>query len=157
MMRYLKGFDDTNHTATAENLPNHVAWCLGHCALMMHRAAERVDGQFKANGDFVMGQGSGDAQRFGSESVAFGSNPLAAGVVYPGFERCMEVFSSAIQRLAGAIKSCPDDLLDAHVTFMGGVTMPRWAVTPRMVFHNGVHCGQIAGLRRALKMPSIFG
>ena len=40
--RYLNGFDDTNHTRQAPNLPNHVAWVLGHLALTMHRAAERI-------------------------------------------------------------------------------------------------------------------
>jgi hypothetical protein len=27
---------------------------------------------------------------------------------------------------------------------------------PRMVFHNGLHCGQVVDLRRALRMPGVM-
>lgn len=157
LMRYLAGFDDSNHTATAPSLPNHVAWILGHCALTMHRGAEKIDGMARLEGGFVEGRASGDAERFGTESVAFGSNPAAAGVAFPRMTRCTEIFGGAVERLAAALREASEESLDEVVPFFGGTSMPRWNVAPRIVFHNGTHCGQIADLRRALGMRPIFG
>lgn len=156
MMRYLEGFDDSNHTASTESTPNHVAWCLGHCALTMHRAAERIDGRLELDGSFVVGERSGDARRFGTESVSFGSDPRA-GAVFPSFERCVAAFRGAVDRLAEALSNCPESTLDEHAQFFGGVSLARWNVVPRSVFHNGFHCGQIADLRRVLKFKPVLG
>jgi hypothetical protein len=156
LARYLNGFDDANHTATAPGLPNHVAWILGHCALTMHRAAEKLDGTSRVAESFIPGAASGDARRFGTESVAFGSNPNSEGVVYPGYARCTEIFGDAAEHLAAAIRRTPEPALDESVPFIGGTLMPRWSIAPRIVFHNGTHCGQIADLRRALGMKSVF-
>lgn len=154
-MRYMAGFDDSNYTRTAEHLPNHAAWVLGHCALTMHRAAERVDGRLQTGDAFVDGA-AGDGSRFGTESVAFGSDPRSAETKYPGYRRCVEIFGSAADRLAGALRSCPEGRLDEPVPFFGGMSLPRWNAAPRIVFHNGTHCGQIVDLRRALGMSPIF-
>jgi hypothetical protein len=50
--RYLPGFDDSNHTRQAPCLPNHVAWCLGHCALTLHRGVERINHEPLPETDF---------------------------------------------------------------------------------------------------------
>lgn len=155
LLRYLAGFDDTNHTRTAPGLPNHVAWILGHCAMTMHRAAEKLDGRAALEDGFVLGSMHGDDRRFGAESVAFGSDPGAIGPV-PPLTRCIEIFSDACGRLAAALRAASEERLDELTPFFGGMTLPRWSVAPRIVFHNGNHCGQIADLRRALGMPSIF-
>lgn len=156
LSRYLVGFDDSNHTVTAPGLPNHLAWILGHCALTMHRAAERVDGRERLDGSFIPDAGTGDGRRFGAESVAFGSDPRATGVTFPGHLRCAEIFADATERLASALRQAPEPSLDELVLFFGGVALPRWMVAPRIIFHNGMHCGQIADLRRALGLKPIF-
>src|SRR5256885_8582910 len=46
----------SNHTAQPPGLPNHLAWSLGHLALAMHRAAERIDGAPVPGGDFAPGR-----------------------------------------------------------------------------------------------------
>ena len=38
----------------------------------------------------------------------------------------------------------------------GAIQIAGWQVIMRMVFHNGMHTGQIADTRRALRMKSIF-
>ena len=61
---------DADRVRQAPGLPNHVAWVLGHCALTMHRAAERLDDATLPDRDFVVGDGSsGDSDRFDTESV----------------------------------------------------------------------------------------
>jgi hypothetical protein len=159
MARYLAGFDDTNHTRQLPGLPNHVAWNLGHCALTMHRVAERLDGRSLPERDFVTGgrkDGGGDAQRFSVESVAFGSTPSASGREYPTMTRCREIYESACDRLSEAVRLAPESKLDEMTPWGAGQTMPLYLLALRMMFHNGDHLGQIVDLRRGLGFTSIF-
>jgi hypothetical protein len=163
--RYLVGFDDTNHTAAAPALPNHVAWSLGHLALTMHRVAEKLDNKPLPPSDFFGASGVG-AERvsphsivpldaFDPESVAFGSKPKADPHLYPSFTRSGQIFNAACDRLAAAVKAVDDSALDTKVKW-GPMDSPLWAIVMRMVFHNGMHTGQIADLRRSLNFKSIF-
>jgi hypothetical protein len=157
LARYLPGFDGSNRTRQAPGLPNHLAWNLGHLALTMHRVADRLDGQGALPADvFIEGSDRGDASRFGTESIAFKSQPTDDPSRYPGYARCLEVFDGACARLAAAFLGAPDAALDASMPW-GQVEVPVWAAVQRMVFHNGVHTGQIADLRRALDMGRVLG
>ncbi len=155
LKRYLAGFDDTNHTRQASDLPNHVAWTLGHLAHTMHRVAEKIDGAPMPSEAFFTGTGRGDSRRFDTEAVCFGSKPVVEGAAYPGLARCIEIFDQAIDRLAAALTKADEAALDRMMPW-GSIEVPVWAATARMVFHNGAHTGQIADLRRALKLKSIF-
>ena len=44
--RFLPGFDESNRTRQAPGLPNHLAWTLGHLAMVLNRIAEKLDKQF---------------------------------------------------------------------------------------------------------------
>lgn len=170
LSRYLVGFDDSNHTRQAPNLPNHVAWVLGHCALTMHRAAERIDNRPLPETDFsrppselsrpraiATARPSGHAapMRYDTETVAFQSVPVDNPSIYPRYARCVEVFNRACETYAEVLRSLDEPRLDDMVKW-GAIEIPIWAVALRMSFHNGAHCGQIADLRRALGMRSIF-
>jgi DinB superfamily len=159
--RYLAGFDDSNHTRQAPSLPNHVAWNLGHLAITMHRAADRIAGrEADLTADLILGgraDGGGDMLRFATESVSFGSRPVDDSSQYPRLARCIEIFNNAADRVARAIRELPDDQLQTPVPWGGaGMTIPKHLMASRMVFHNGDHVGQIADLRRALGFKSIF-
>ncbi|MBL8763887.1 MAG: DinB family protein [Phycisphaerae bacterium] len=161
--RYLAGFDDTNVTRQATNLPNHVAWSLGHLAVTMHRAAERIDGRPIPPDQFIAGDPAapdrgarGDRARFHTDSVGFGSLPTDDPSRYPSLARSVEIFTLAAERLAAAVRAANDADLDVTTPWGQGET-PKWALVMRMVFHNGDHAGQIADLRRALGFRSIFG
>ncbi|GJQ29386.1 MAG: hypothetical protein HBSAPP03_12700 [Phycisphaerae bacterium] len=155
LARFYPGFSDANHTTQAPGLPNHLAWCLGHLALTMHRVAGMLDGGPIPPDAFLEGADRGDARRFGVESVSFASAPTDDPTRYPGFARCVEVFDAATARLASALRSASPDALDQPVTW-GKTTSTPGAMAFRMVFHNGVHCGQITDLRRALKMGTVL-
>jgi hypothetical protein len=153
--RYFKGFDDSNRTRQAQQLPNHFAWTLGHLALTVHRVAEKFDGRAMPEIDFVTGDGrAGGATKFDTESVCFGSTPVDDPKLYPAHDRCIAIFDDAIQRLVSAIRRTDDAKLETLVTWGGQVKL--WSLAIRMVFHNGTHCGQLADLRRALGMGSIL-
>ena len=159
--RYLAGFNDVTHVRQVPDLPNHVAWALGHCALTMHTVAAKFDGKPTPRDDFVTGdgtQGSRDRGVFDTEAVAFGSRPEERHDRYPRLDRCVQIYNSAADRLAAAIRQADEATLDKPVPWGAtGASIPLWALAVRMVFHNGFHTGQIADLRRALGFKSIFG
>lgn len=166
--RYLKGFAETpdGGTRQAPGLPNHVSWSLGHLALTMHRVAEMLDHRPLPESDFVgpspgATQGKpdpaarGDARRFHADSVAFASQPTADTTRYPGAARAVEIFHAACDRLASAVRGASDADLSRKVKWGPG-EQTVLSLIPRMIFHNGMHAGQIADLRRGLSMGSIF-
>ncbi len=157
--RYLAGFNDVTHVRQTPDLPNHLAWILGHCALTMHRVASMFDqGELPAS-DFITGDGTGgsrDRGVFDREAVAFGSRPEERHDRFPTLARCTEIYNRAIDRLANCIRSADDATLDQLVPWGSGQQMPLWQLVSRMIFHNGFHTGQIADLRRALGFRSVF-
>ncbi len=153
MARYLAGFDDGSSVKQAANLPNHARWCMGHCAMTMHRVAEKVDGKGLPESDFSVE--AGKAGTFHSESVSFGSKPADDSRNYPPLARCVEIYNAACDRLAGATRAAPESKLMEQVEWVT-FKMPLYLLIVRMCFHNGFHTGQIADLRRALGFKSIF-
>lgn len=156
--RFLPGFDDSNRAVQAPGIHNHVAWTLGHLALTMHRAAERVDGKTDLpQADFVVGDGSsGGPDRFDSESVCYGSTPSSEAVRYPTFDRCVTIFEAAAER-AAAVAEHADETLLGDLTTWGGSETTKGDLLVRMALHNATHAGQIIDLRRALGMPKLVG
>ena len=153
--RYLVGFDSTNCLSQVPHLPNHLTWTLGHLAITMYRAATKLDGVEPPQSVFIDGV-VGDSLRFGIESVAFGSRPKADPSIYPPFERSVQIFADAVDRVTSAFERADDATLEKQIAW-GKTLTPAWTLAARMTFHNGTHCGQIADLRRALGMKSIFG
>lgn len=152
--RYYKGFSDDNHTAQAVGMPNHVAWTLGHLGLTMHRISAHFDGQGLPTADFEEKGAANTLERFGTETVCFGS-PAPAGGVWPRFERCVAVYEASVDRLARCVRETDEATLDRMIQW-GPSQIPLYLAAQRMVFHNGMHTGQLADLRRGLGMGSIF-
>jgi hypothetical protein len=157
--RYLAGFNSLNHTRQADNLPNHIAWTLGHCALTMHRVAQQLDSQDLPDTDFSFEPCSAATDDptfcYHTESVAFNSRPVDDPAIYPSFERCVQIYERACERLAAAVAAASPEQLQQNAQW-GRTELPLYALVVRIAFHNGMHTGQIADLRRALNMPSIF-
>lgn len=154
--RFLVGFDGSNHTAQAPGLANHAAWTLGHLALYLHRGAEAFDRRALPASDFIEDAHDGDVERFATESVAFGSVPVAEPGRYPAWPRCEALFHSAADRFVHSILETSPDQLAADVPW-GAAKVSAAALVTRQVFHIGTHTGQLIDLRRALKMHHIIG
>lgn len=155
VLRFAAGFDDSNHTKQSQHLPNHFAWCMGHLALTMHRVAGQLDGSALPPDEFMEGA-KGDSKRFGTESISFASRPIDDASMYPAHARCVAIFKGAISRLAAAVRRADDAALDTLVKWGAGEATLA-SLIPRMVYHNGVHAGQIIDLRRALGMKGVLG
>lgn len=154
--QYLLGFNDSNRTHQAPTLPNHAAWTLGHLALTMHRVAARLDGATTLpTGAFIENADRGDSGRFGADGVAFKSTPEDTPTIYPDWARCGEIVKSAAERLAAALRNADDAALDAPTPWATGQTTIA-LLAMRMMFHNGMHAGQIADLRRALGFKRVL-
>jgi len=158
VVRYLAGFNDVTHVRQTPDLPNHLAWQLGHLAFTIHRVAAMLDAQPLPTKDFITADGFGGSREkgyFDTEAIVFGSRPEERHDRFPKLERCTEIFSSACDRLSAAAAAVPDARLDEVVPW-GQAQFPLWALIARMVFHNGFHTGQIADMRRALSFKSVF-
>lgn len=157
LKRYLAGFDDSNRCFRTDDLPNHAAWTLGHLAITMTRAGQKLGGPAPSPEEFVTGDGTaGDTHRFDTEGVSFGSTPSADPAHYPSWARCIQIFDNACQSLANTLQNAPEAQLEGMVQW-GNQQIPGWTAALRMAFHNGTHTGQLADLRRALRLKSIFG
>lgn len=157
LVRFLAGFDGRAGVRQAPGLPNHAVWCLGHCALTMHRLASRLDGGPLPEDAFVSGDGrGGDAERFDTESVSYASTPEDEASRYPGPARARVIFEAAAARLASAVASATPERLGEGMRW-GDAEHPIGELVARVVFHNGTHAGQIVDLRRALGMPGVIG
>jgi len=157
--RYFAGFTDANRAAQLPHMPNHFAWTLGHCALTMHRLAERLDGAPLPERDFEAGvlraSGSPPA-RFGTEGVAFGSTPIPENDAYPLVARCIGVFGSACDRFAAAVRTAGDERL-AELESWGAAQLPMADLVVRVSLHNTMHSGQLVDLRRGLGFARVVG
>lgn len=156
--RYLKGFDDSNHTRQAPGLPNHAAWSLGHVSLTMHRVRERLDARPLPAEDFSstpIVRGNQPPRVFFTEDVAFASVPADDALRYPAWGRCVEIFETAVAQLAHSVRGAPDGSLDQMMSWVTGA-VPVWQLVVRMVHHNGMHCGQIVDLRRVIGLPLVI-
>ena len=156
LLRFIDGFDDETRAAQAPGLVNHPAWILGHAALTMHRCAEKIDGHPLPESDFLTGDGTqGDAERFDTESVCFGSTPVGDATRYPTLDRAVAIFEASAERLATTLERANHTQLEVvHTWATHSATVPE--LVARMVNHNGTHAGQLIDLRRALGMPGIF-
>jgi uncharacterized damage-inducible protein DinB len=156
LTRFLSGFSEENRTRQAENLPNHIIWTLGHLALTLHRVAERIDSEPLPERDFVTGDGSAaTTSQFDTESICFGSQPMADDARYPTLARGIEVYEAACDRLADAVRAAEPAVLDRVIPWHGGEMTLR-ALVSRVAFHNGAHAGQITDLRRALGLERVI-
>ncbi len=156
MLRFVDGFDEASRTRQGADLPNHLIWTLGHCALTMNKLSRMFDGMPVTESDFIEGDGArGDAVRFDTQSVCFGSVPVDDGDRYPTLERGCEIYSAACERLAQAVRELVLNSVEETVLWHDAPIRVDDLIS-RIAFHNGAHSGQIMDLRRALGMPRVI-
>ena len=84
-----------------------------------------------------------------------GSAPTADAGAYPTLARSIEIYNAGCDRLASAVRGASDAKL-SELTPWGNTQITLGLLAARMIFHNGMHTGQIADLRRAMGFKSVF-
>lgn len=154
--RFLPGFTEENRTRGSELLPNHVIWTLGHISLFMNHLAGMIDGRPLPESDFVQGDGTaGGAERYDTEAIGFGSQPMDDGARYPTLARGRAIHAAAIERLAAAVRGAHARTLSKRIDW-AGTKIPLWNLVGRLMFHSGFHAGELADLRRALGFERVI-
>ena len=75
--------------------------------------------------------------------------------MYPTCDRCKQIYDAAVDRFAKSVRVADEAKLNS-IAKWGAGEAPLRSLAVRMVFHAGNHCGQLADLRRAMGMGSIF-
>ena len=80
LLRFLRGFDESNRTLQRPEMPNHPIWILGHTAFTMARFGHLAGGPVPNEKDFAPEDGSDGAQnsaiRFRADDVMKDSTPV---------------------------------------------------------------------------------
>ena len=151
LLRFLRGFDESNRTLQRPEMPNHPIWILGHTAFTMARFGHLAGGPVPNEKDFAPEDGSDGAQnsaiRFRADDVMKDSTPVGDPDFYPSLARGQEIFSRAIEELACVLESLPTERLQETVLWNGD-PLRIDALAIRLCFHNGLHAGQLTDLRR---------
>jgi hypothetical protein len=152
--RFLPGFTEEHRTAQADHLPNHVMWTLGHVSLYLHNAAGRIDGRPMPESDFGPDAGHPPA-RYADDAIGFNSKPVNDPHRYPTLARGVAIFNAACDRLAAAVRNADDATLAKKIDWFG-MQITLAGLATRVMFHVGVHTGEILDLRRALGFDRVL-
>ena len=155
LLRYAEGFDDVTAIRQLIGLPNHLLWILGHCGYTMQRVGAFLDGGEVSNADYRYQQGGG-ANYFAIDAICRDSVPKECAEKYPSLARGREIFSSAISRLANAVRNTSPEQFASPVEWHEG-PLELSQLIHRVCFHNACHAGQIVDLRRGFGLPRIIG
>jgi hypothetical protein len=157
LLRYADGFDTVTAIRQLHGLPNHLLWILGHCGFTMQRVGGFLDGgevpraDYRAQPEPEVGNNS-----FVISVIQRDSIPLECAEQYPSLPRGLEIFASAITRLATAVREVSPEQLASPVEWHEG-PIELSQLIHRVCFHNACHAGQIVDLRRGLGLPRIIG
>ena len=155
LLRYAEGFDDVTAIRQLNGLPNHLLWILGHCGFTMQRVGAFLDGGEVPPADYRYQPEEGDAY-FLIDVIRRDSVPRECAEEYPSLSRGREIFSSAISRLANAVRNTAPEQFASPVDWHEG-PIELSQLIHRVCFHNACHAGQIVDLRRGLGLPRIIG
>ena len=75
--------------------------------------------------------------------------------LYPPFVRAVGILDAAVDRMCKALLAADSAKLDEVIAWKDR-SMKLRDLSIRMVSHFGLHAGEIADLRRSLKLGSIF-
>jgi hypothetical protein len=135
----LKGIPDDRFTFQPSPTDNHVLWCLGHLA----------------GTDAWIGGVVGatvDVPKSIVDAFGMGTLPRAAG--NPSTGEVKGAFESSRAALLGWLKSAPDAALSTDLKEKtGGFATDPLDGMLKIAWHEGFHAGQIANIRKALKLP----
>ncbi len=84
--------------------------------------------------------------------------PVADRSAYPAMNEVMAELDKQYQIFITAVEAIPEsDYFSAPLADSGGFLKTKLDVLTGQIHHVGWHTGQVSSIRRALKMPSLYG
>lgn len=124
---------------------NHAIWTLGHLALTYSWFKSVIDGTMYPLPDSF-------SKLFGT-----GSTPVTDAKAYPTLSEMRKHADAAYEAFINAAKELNDsELASACAVDTGGFCKDKLDAIDKASWHEGWHCGQLCGIRKALGLPSIF-
>jgi len=138
-------FPDSKLTYQQSPTDNHALWTIGHLTATY--------AWFKSVFDGAMHPLPENYQTlFGG-----GSKPNADHKQYPPLAELKKHYSESYNAfLASANKLTDADLAKAPAIDTGGFCNDKFDAIDRAAWHEGWHCGQLCGVRKALNLPAVF-
>jgi hypothetical protein len=138
-------FPDSKLTYQQSPTDNHALWTIGHLASTYAWFKSVFDGEMHALPKNYMALFGG------------GSKPSADHKQYPSLAEVKKHYNEAYEAFIAAANKLTDaDLAQAPGIDTGGFCTDKLHALDRATWHEGWHCGQLCGIRKALKLPGVF-
>ncbi len=138
----------TDEQLTTRPTPNsnHAAWILGHIAYANDSFCAKLGGQ-----DSVLPENH--------ESLfGMGTTPTDDAADYPSKAELLDALNKSHEFVVGWFKSMSEEQLASPLPEGMEMFGPNFAsLASTMVWHDGIHQGQLIEVRRALGLPRVFG
>jgi len=131
-----------------QNAPtdNHALWVMGHLAL----TDSWITGVVGAQGVRIP-----DSYK---KVFDAGTTPVSDPKVYPPVAEVREVFDAARAALIQWLESAPQSALTVSLKEKtGGFALDPIDAVHKIAWHEGWHFGQVASVRKSLKLPPVMG
>lgn len=145
-LKFAEGITDEQLTTRSSPNSNHAAWILGHLAYANDSFCVKLSGQesvLPKNYESLFGMGS---------------TPTDDAADYPSKAELLEALNKSHEFVVGWFKSLSDEQLASPLPEGMEMFGPNFAsLASTMVWHDGLHQGQLIEVRRALGLPRAFG
>ncbi|MGH7242840.1 MAG: DinB family protein [Phycisphaerales bacterium] len=141
----IKDFPDSKLTYQQSPTDNHVLWTIGHLAATYAWFKSVFDGSMYPLPESYNALFSG------------GAKPVADHKHYPALAELKKNYDASYEAfVAAATKLTDADLAKAPAIDTGGFCNDKFDALDRAAWHEGWHCGQLCGVRKALSLPGLF-
>lgn len=141
----LKDIPADKHTYQPSITDNHVIWTLGHLALTDEWLHSMLDPSFKST------------LPESYKTLFYGSKCEGDPKTYPTYAEVKKHFDATHDAFIKAAKAATDQTLNASLKEKsGGFADDGFDALNKGMWHEGWHCGQIAGIRKALGLKPVF-
>jgi hypothetical protein len=145
-MDILKGFPEDKYCFQSGPHDNHALWCLGHLALTDAWIAKEVGitgVNVPSEWNAVFGQGT---------------KPTSDASAYPSVSEVRRVFDATRAAVLNWTEGATEAQLAKSLKEQtGGFAADVLDGLYKLGWHEGWHFGQVASLRKALKLPNVMG
>jgi len=141
----IKDFPDSKLTYQQSPTDNHALWTIGHLANTYSWFKSVFDGEKHPVPENYQALFGG------------GSKPAGEQKNYPSFAEVKKHYDASYNAFVSAAKKLTDaDLAQKPAVDTGGFCNDKLDALDRAAWHEGWHCGQLCGVRKALNLPGVF-